>query len=46
MHADDSGFRITEDASDYWVRSETGEAVRIPIDIGHHSEMISDTIPI
>jgi hypothetical protein len=30
MQADDSGFRITEDASDGLARSETGEAVRVP----------------
>jgi len=30
MQADDSGFRITEDAPDGGAREETGKAVRIP----------------
>ena len=30
MQADDSGFRIAEDASDCRARTETGKAVRVP----------------
>jgi hypothetical protein len=43
MQADDSGLRITEDASDGLARSETGEAVRVPqAMVFWHPESIPD----
>jgi hypothetical protein len=43
MQANDSGFRITEDAVDFRAWSETGEAVRVPqAMVFLHSKSIPD----